>query len=147
MKKSAKKNPSTPDLNLSLVENGLDFIESSLGHIIKKSSQRNMKYAILHLFSGVLLILKERVRREHWALIFANPTNANKEKYLKGEFNSVNFDQLITLIKDVCGVQIPEDDEKALVKLRNERNRAEHFEFQANSIALKASAARTLDFI
>src|SRR5436189_30259 len=59
-------------LKLDLLENGIDFIRSGIenhfGQDESDSSAR--KYAVLHLFSGVLLILKERLRREHPSLIF-----------------------------------------------------------------------------
>ncbi len=147
MKKTKKPKSTDSDINFSLVENGLDFVESSLRHIVKKSGDRNVKYAILHLCSGILLLLKERVRREHWALLFASQSQANKEKYLRGDFNSLNFDQLLDVIKNVCSVEVPSDAEKSLSNLRNIRNKAEHFGFHANSFALKATSAKALDFL
>ena len=65
--------PSKPGVSFSLLENGLDFVLSAVEHLGGNPSKRELKYAVLHLYSGAVLILKERLLREDWKLLFANP--------------------------------------------------------------------------
>jgi len=44
------------------------------GRLEKGASLSDAKYAVLHLAAGVELLLKEQLRREHWALLFSKPT-------------------------------------------------------------------------
>ena len=60
-------------LKLTLVENGIDFVRSGIERYFLRDapSPRDHKYAVLHVFAGVLLLLKARLSREHPALIFS----------------------------------------------------------------------------
>src|SRR2546426_9855541 len=60
-----------PDqVHFTLLENGLDFVWSAVEHLSVATSKRELKYALLHLVSGIELILKERLRREDWKPLF-----------------------------------------------------------------------------
>jgi hypothetical protein len=60
------------------IRNGLDFIHSALEHLQQAEGSRELKYATLHLWSGIEILLKVRLQQEHWSLIFAEPKNASK---------------------------------------------------------------------
>jgi len=62
------------------LENGLDFILRALEYLADDPPKRDQKYAVLRLHSGVELILKEHLRREHWSLVFEKPEEASKKK-------------------------------------------------------------------
>jgi hypothetical protein len=68
------------EITFTPLENGLDFILRALEYLADDPTKRDLKYAVLHLHSGVELILKERLRREHWSLVFEKPEEASKEK-------------------------------------------------------------------
>lgn len=57
---------------LDLLENGLDFVRSGLEIFFSKKTPKPLahKYAILHIFSGMLLLLKERLKRVRPSLVF-----------------------------------------------------------------------------
>jgi hypothetical protein len=74
------------EVSFSLLENGLDFALSAVEHLGGTPSKRDLKYAVLHLYSGTVLVLKERLRRESWKLIFANPKKADEETFKEGNF-------------------------------------------------------------
>src|SRR5438067_3451286 len=59
-------------LQLDLLENGLDFVTSGIEvfFLTDTPDPKAHKYAILHIFAGVLLLLKERLVRVHPSLIF-----------------------------------------------------------------------------
>lgn len=77
-------------MNITLVENALDFILSAV-EWAKGDDVRSLKYAILHLSDGVELILKEKLRRDHWSLLFADVDKANENALKTGDFKSVDF--------------------------------------------------------
>jgi hypothetical protein len=54
------------------VENGLDYLKSAAEHLRDEPTARDLKYAVLHLHSAVEVLLKVRLMREHWSLIFSN---------------------------------------------------------------------------
>ena len=80
-------------VNFTLLENGLDFIWSAVEHLGVASTKRDLKYATLHLVSGIELVLKERVRREDWSLLFpdpSKPTQKSTEVELSGASGSTS---------------------------------------------------------
>lgn len=138
-----------PDENVrfTLLDNGLDFVLSALEHIAGEPSSRDLKYAVLHLSSGIELILKERLVREHWTLVFDRVENAEKSKFRNGDFNSVAFEQCVQRLMNICGVQMDEQIRRDLKSIRNRRNRIEHFEFNDSVAAMKASCSLVLNFL
>ena len=83
---------------LRLLENGLCFLLQSIKHFkysenskSDTETERELKYSTVHLFSGIFLILKEKLGREHWSLLFADVNQANKKKLESGDFRGVNF--------------------------------------------------------
>lgn len=131
----------------TLLGNGLDFIWSALQYLSGNPKERDLKYAVLHLCSGIELVLKERLRREHWSLVFDEPKNASKESYESGDFTSVTFKACFMRLINVCGVNIKETQKKVLLRFRDKRNQLEHFGVVASIEALKADAAAALSFL
>ena len=117
-----------------ILENSLCFISESIDKMIllenKSSSEKeqNLKYAICHLWSGMFLLLKARLSKEHWSLIFKDPSDATKEKLRLGNFHGVDFKACQKRLNNVCEEKkLNEDQKKLLDKLRKKRNQAEHF--------------------
>ena len=80
----------TSNLKLDLLTNGIDFVRSGVEHFFSYSDRRALKYAVLHLFAGLLLLFKERLSREHPSLIFKRPHEA-----LKQDAKTIDFDEAI----------------------------------------------------
>ena len=57
----------------------------------KYDTEKELKYSTLHLFSGIFLILKEKLQREHWFLLFAEVNKADRQNLKSGGFSGVNF--------------------------------------------------------
>ncbi|MBZ5632067.1 MAG: hypothetical protein LAO55_02975 [Acidobacteriia bacterium] len=143
-----KREPDDDAIQLSMLENGLDFILSGLKHISSQTSKFDLKYAVLHLSAGIELVLKDRLRREDWTQIFVNPEKATGEKLKSRHFKSVNLQQCLERL-ECCLVDPPD---KALLKsFKNQRNPIEHFELNHSREALESSSAIVLgaliDFI
>ena len=136
-----------PDqVHFTLLENGLDFVWSAVEHLSVATSKRELKYALLHLVSGIELILKERLRREDWKLLFPKPEKANEVLYKAGAFKSIDFGQLIDRVEGYCFDGDWEAAESLRV-VRRQRNRVEHFEATESAEAVIASTAEALGVI
>lgn len=136
------------DVNFPLLLNGLDYILSALESLQGDPGPREIKYAILHLANGIELVFKERLKREHWALLFERIDNASISEYEKGVFKSVSFEKCIDRLINICQVNITKDQETKLKKfLRDKRNQLSHFGISDSSEALKANTYKTLVFL
>lgn len=98
----AKHHPGPDQVHFTLLENGLDFVWSAVEHLSVATSKRGLKYALLHLVSGIELILKEWLRREDWKLVFPKPEKADEVLYKTGAFKSIDFGQLIDRVEGYC---------------------------------------------
>jgi hypothetical protein len=134
------------ELKFTVLENGLDFIFTALDHLRGDPKPRGLKYAVLHLSAGVELILKDRLRREHWSLVFDNIDKADLETYSSGDFTSVSLKTSIQRLIKICDIDIDSDKQRSLFNLRKSRNRLEHFATVDSPTALKASSAGVLSF-
>lgn len=129
------------------LENGLDYVASAVEHLGDSGSPRSLKYATLHLFSGVEVLLKERLRREHWSLVFADPDKANLASFDSGDFKTVDFDSALIRLAGVCRVTTSRREKEALNSLRLSRNRLQHYGTTETVEAVKATAALSLQFV
>jgi hypothetical protein len=147
---------SEPLLDLRLISNALDFIASSGDYANTTADDsrlraRALKYSVLHLAAGVELLLKERLRLEHWALIYELPDQASEESWKSGDFRSVGGFNLIKRLEGVTSVRFEDDTKQLLKSLREHRNRLEHFEYRASEEAVRsliyAVSSFALDFV
>jgi hypothetical protein len=131
------------EFRFSLLENGLDFLLSSLEHLTVASAagkpgenltgeparqqKRHLKYALLHLCSSVELLFKVRLHQEHWSLVFSNVDKADKAAQDDGEFESVDFNESTERLICICKVAFSDEQLRQLKNLRKRRNQLEHF--------------------
>jgi len=129
---------------LNLLENGLDYIYEAVEPIFvaHKQSQHSWKYSVLHLYSGIQLLLKERLRREHWSLIFQDINSADLAKLEKGNFVSVYHDELVRRLQNIANVTV---NDEPIKNLRDLRNRFEHFEINIAQNKCEEILAAALD--
>jgi hypothetical protein len=133
--------------SFSMLENGLDFIASGLATISKATDKRDLKYGVLHLASGVELVLKERLRQEEWSLIFPKPETADLTRYKTGDFYSINQSLCIERLEEY-GIVGFDDQQKSYLELfRKKRNRLEHFELTDSKVAVESSAVKVLEVL
>lgn len=114
----------TQELKLNLLNNGLDFIQSGVRFFLHDEPDPvSHKYAILHLFSGLVLLLKERLRREHHSLIFKDLREA-----WKPNAKTVDFEEVITRLEACACVVLDERAKRTLRTAQGLRNLIEHYE-------------------
>ncbi len=143
------------EMNYSLLENGLDFIldaaqklsELNDSDLDDKDSQRLIKYALLHLSAGIELVFKYRLFKEHWTYVFADMNKANKQGLSSGDFSSVDSKTSIDRLKSLCDIAFDEQEKTDLQRLRNRRNRAEHFSLNEPLKAVEISMHKSISII
>jgi hypothetical protein len=142
------------DFHFTLLENGLDFVRSCLEHLNaaqrtteNAGQKRHLKYALIHLCSGIELVLKERLRQEDWRLVFQNQDDATEEAYETGEFFSVDFKALQNRLEDDCGIDLTSGQKAELKSFRSRRNKVEHFNVVDTLLAMQSSTAKMVSFL
>ncbi len=132
------------EVKFSLLENAFDFILSALECI---ASEKDLKYAILHLSAGLELVLKERLKLEHWSLVFEKIEKANWQSYELGEFVSVNIDTCIERLSGICQITFTPKEKEALTHLRKMRNKLEHFSIVDSVVAIRSATVKVLSIV
>lgn len=138
-------------IELSLLENGLDFITRGIDelyelyddieyqHYIYPVSQphKDYKYGVLHLFSGFLLLLKEKLSRHMPELIFEGRIIDVRKKLSNGkEPNTVNLDQALERLEIGPKVIFSETDTRLIRKVQSYRNQFEHYKLSINKFEI-----------
>jgi molecular chaperone GrpE (heat shock protein) len=149
-------------LELSLLENGLDFIIRGIDELYElyddieyqqyiypiSQPQKDYKYGVLHLFSGFLLLLKERLSHHMPELIFEGRMEDVRRKLDKGkELNTVNLDEALERLEIGPKVIFSESDAKVIRKMQKYRNRFEHYKFSANKFEINKAIIEFIDVI
>src|SRR5437879_4034365 len=151
------------DFHFSLLENGLDFLISSLEHLTdasagptskspntlttKPEQKRHLKYALLHLCASIELIFKERLRQEHWSLSFKDVSKSNRDAYDSGDFQSVTFQEAQDRLISICEVEFTQKQQRDLKNLRDRRNKVEHFSAVDSLPAVQSSISQMVSFL
>ena len=134
---------------LNLLANAFDYFLSSAEHA-RQGSPRNYKYAVVHLAMGVELLLKARLRHEHWSLLFADVDRANKAALQSGTFKSVDFETCLRRLGEIAEITVSQNQVRHLRSLIKLRNRTVHFDLILDEQKAKSLIARgcniALDF-
>lgn len=105
----------------SLVENGIDFLASSVADLDARP-----KYSVVHFATGLELLLKARLFAEHWALVAANPHAATWSGLTSGTLKTVSASSigkaLIAVVSEPSSPQC-----KVFESVFRHRNRILHF--------------------
>jgi hypothetical protein len=114
---------------LNLLENGVDFIRSGIETFFLEDTPDPVahKYAVLHLFSGVQLLLKERLRREHASLVFERV-----EEAAAPSARTITFDQSVLRLRACAGIKLSVQADKRLRTAKRIRDSLEHFKLELN---------------
>lgn len=142
-------------MQYSMLENGMDFILSGIEHL-QRAEQENieenfrdkeLKYALLHLSSGIELVFKSRLNIEHWTYIFEDMNGASKKKYEDGSLKTVDSNTAIDRLERLCGYSFDENQKKRLKSLRDARNRFEHGFIDNNPKAIECIINQAVEVI
>ena len=105
--------------------------------ILAEQDPVQWKYAIFSLVQSIELILKERLRQEHWLLIFENVDKPNK---------TVGLDSALKRIESLNAVILSKEDKEKINEAKNWRNLIIHYELEVEPDTLKIVFAKLLGF-
>ncbi|MFE2157070.1 hypothetical protein ACFW9M_04565 [Streptomyces lydicus] len=137
-------------MSFTPVRNGMDYLVSAVKNLTEGSSppsDRDLKYAVLHLQAATEVLLKARLVREHWSLVFKDPGSADRAVFETGKFESCNIVATIHRLEKIAQVTISEDEQKAIRGLADTRNALTHYGHSANAYRVEAQAAEVLGFL
>ncbi len=101
--------------------------------------------ALIHLCSGLELLMKARLAHEHWSLVADQPGSRTLAEVRAGDFKSVAFHDAIKRLENVTGIQWDPTNRSLLHTVAGHRNRVLHFYHHAldgDDDALRAEVAK-----
>ena len=127
------------------VENGLDYLKRAAAHLHDEPDHRDLKYAILHLHAAVEVLLKVRLLREHWSLVFNNPGKATRAAFTTGNFGSIGLDDAVVRLRDIANVRLTDAARNSFKRLTDVRNKLQHFGLVEEETGVEILAGEVLD--
>lgn len=107
------------------IESGLELILRGLEYLADNPNPRRRKHAILDLSAGVEALLRERLRQEHWSLVFDDPAEASKDAYDDGSFPAVRLNDCLDRLQEICGLEVAPRWRWGIESLARRRSRLE----------------------
>jgi hypothetical protein len=147
-------------LELSLLNNGLDFILKGIDELFDNYSvlreystavdigTSSYKYGVLNLFSGFLLLLKERLFRYKPELIYKGSLKDIRNKLDSGKIpNTVDLDEALEKLEIGPEFVFSEQDVKLIRYVQDVRNKFEHYKISVNKYELWSNLSKFLELI
>jgi hypothetical protein len=140
-----KQSGTERNIEFDLLPNALESLHHAIDHLAPLGDQpaaNDFKRAILDVSHVVELLLKERLQREHPALIWRSV-----EKYPSLDAQTVSVDEAIARLDSICRVKISEEDRAAINASRRLRNSIQHFRVSVTEKETKIIIGKMLAFI
>lgn len=134
------------DISWAVVENGLDFLQ----HAVEEMAQdpADDKYAAIHLFGAIEVLIKARLIREHWTLACVKADGATLAGFKNGDVATVDGLQGLKRLESNAGLAISKQHTLDVDAVRRLRNRVAHFALVGiDPNAVRVELARGLDFV
>jgi hypothetical protein len=120
---AAKKTIAKPKAPiLQLIESALEFLKRGAEELEKQP-----KYSIINFATGIELMLKARLMKEHWSLVVEKSGDAILKEFQEGKAKTVTPREAMKRLRNVCNDPVPEDAQKAFEAIAEHRNRVMHF--------------------
>jgi hypothetical protein len=131
-----------------IFNNAKDFVDNAINFALKDdlTKPHSIKYTILSLYSAIELLLKYKLYKEHWSLIFKDVNTASEVKLRTGDFVSVNYIESSQRLKNICEIDLSKY-ELIIKDLQKKRNKLEHYHLKDNPNELKAIVLKSLQSI
>ena len=126
---------------------GLAFLVAAVNDFADDVPHEKIKFGLVNLFTGVEILLKVRLAREHWSLVFKNVSQATRERHATGDFVSATYQDTVDRLNSICSVEFRDDHKRALELVRKERNKLLHIGYMGNPSQLRPVAAKSLEFL
>jgi len=130
--------------SVTLIDNAKDSLAHAVSHLSnwEDKTPRKWKVAIREITHVIELLLKERLRREHPALIWIKV-----DDYSLMDKPTVGISEAADRLHRICNISLPKGTDKTLYACKRLRNRIEHCEFQLNEAEAKGFVGRLLSFL
>ncbi|MGW4086941.1 hypothetical protein ACWEGS_28315 [Streptomyces sp. NPDC004822] len=128
----------------------MDYLDRAVAGLTEGAtppSERDLKYAVLHLQAATEVLLKARLIGEHWSLVFRKISDADIEKFKRGDFDSCTTDETIDRLAKIAQVEVSNKARDAIAKLAKDRNALMHYGHTGSAYVVEARAAQVLDFL
>ncbi|MBI5953307.1 MAG: hypothetical protein HY865_16755 [Chloroflexi bacterium] len=113
-------------LKFNLLENAIDSLQQGIGFALKDHpTQSELKLSVLLVAQSVELLLKERLKREHWSLIYTKVEQAGSSNA-----NTVTINESIKRLEQIARVNLSEEEVETIFLLSDIRNRIQHYEIE-----------------
>ena len=135
---------SSVKIDFDLLGNASDSIERAIELIAWGDQQheaRRLKQAVQAVTHGIELLLKERLKRIHPALIWENV-----DKYPSLSARTVTSEGAVVRLRNIGNVEFLDRDTELLRSLRVTRNAIEHYVWATTKIEADAIVGRALEF-
>ncbi|MGV9693776.1 hypothetical protein ACWDUX_32290 [Streptomyces sp. NPDC003444] len=145
-----RRETNRPDVQFRPVRNGMDYLLSTVTYLTQGQQppgDRDLKYAVLHLHAATEVLLKARLVREHWSLVFSDIRQVTESKFHEGDFVSVTVEATMDRLRDIVGLDIGEANRIAIKKLTRTRNALTHYGHTAPAYAVETQITQVLGFL
>ncbi len=133
------------DVSWAVVNNGLDFLERAVKEL---ATPTESKYATIHLFSAIEVLIKARLIHEHWTLACAQADGATLAGLEAGDVVTVDAMKGLRRLQSNLGLTISKAQMANVDAVRRLRNRVAHFAVvNEDEVATRTEMARGLDFV
>jgi len=110
----------------NLLENALDSLRQGIAFALKDNpTQSELKLSVLLIAQSVELLLKERLKREHWSLVFSKIDQAGNPNA-----HTVTIEDAIKRLDQIAHVKMDEEERDTVSLLSEIRNRIQHYEIE-----------------
>lgn len=122
-----------------LVDNAFDFLFKAISEI-----ERQPKYSVIHFYAAVELFVKARLMKEHWSLIISQRQEADWDKFIVGDFQSITLSEAANKLKKVVRSGLSKAELDAFKEVANDRNKMVHFFHEAHSVEESSKFKRNI---
>lgn len=130
-------------LKFSLLDNALDSLALGLEFALSdRQDKSKLKLAVLLVAQSVELLLKERLRREHWSLIYRNVDKAGSYDAI-----TVSINEAKKRLATITNITLSKDHDDAVEEIRKTRNRIQHFEVNITFEQVVAQVNAAIQFL
>lgn len=127
----------------NILENAIDSLKQGIGFALKDDpTQSELKLSVLLIAQSVELLLKERLKREHWSLIFSKVEQA-------GNLNAhtVSIEEAIKRLEQIAHVKLDQEERDTILLFSDIRNRIQHYEIEITFEEVIGKAHSAIAFI
>lgn len=149
--------PELDDLEAELTGNALSFLRRAVTGITSSDESPEhqvLTFAVVDLAVAIEILLKARLVREHWSLLFDVVDKADESDLLQGRAKTVTPTQAIKRLANIAAVPLvsadraKDDHAKQVERIVGLRNRAAHFTLSAEAEAgIRVQLAGGLNFV